>query len=145
MRSVRWIWLSILAWIGVWLFWLVTTRGFHPTFILAVIVTTSLIGVYAAATYVNHLILIPRFWRTGRLGRYTAWLVVTMLLLTAAALWIIRASYAQLWGLDPDKDGVYKHFAIDLFGMAVHLSAAAVIVWAFRRVGGRTESARTRE
>jgi hypothetical protein len=131
------VWLSVLAWIGVWLFWLVTTRGFHPTFTLAVIVTTSLIGVYAAAAYVNHLILIPRFWRTGRRIRYTAWLVVIMVLLTAAALSVIRMSYAQLWGLDPDKDGVHKHFAIDLFGMAVHLAAAAGIVWAFRRVNGR--------
>jgi hypothetical protein len=137
MRSGRLVWLSVLAWLGVWLFWLVTTRGFHPTFTLAVIVTTSLIGVYAAAAYVNHLILIPRFWRTGHLGRYTAWLVVMMLLLTAAALSVIRMSYAQLWGLDPDKDGVYKHFAIDLFGMAVHLVAAAGVVWAFRRVASR--------
>jgi hypothetical protein len=86
---------------------------------------------------VNHLILIPRFWRTGHLGRYTAWLVVMMVLLTAAALSVIRMSYAALWGLDPDKDGVCKHFAIDLFGMAVHLAAAAGIVWALRRVGGR--------
>ncbi len=137
MRSGRCVWLSVLAWIGVWFFWLVTTRGFHPTFTLAVIVTTSLIGVYAAAAYVNHLILIPRFWRTGRFGRYTVWLVVMMLLLTAAALAVIRASYTALWGLDPEKDGVYKHFAIDLFGMAVHLVAAAGIVWAFRRVSPR--------
>jgi hypothetical protein len=137
MRSGRCVWLSVLAWIGVWLFWLVTTRGFHPTFTLAVIVTTSLIGVYAAAAYVNHLILIPRFWRTGRRVRYSAWLVVMMLLLTAAALSVIRMSYAQLWRLDPEHDGVCKHFAIDLFGMAVHLAAAAGIVWAFRRVSPR--------
>jgi hypothetical protein len=137
MRSGRWVWLSVVAWIGVWLFWLVTTRGFHPTFTLAVIVTTSLIGVYAVAAYVNHLILIPRFWRTGRRGQYTAWLVVMMLLLTAAALAVIRSSYTAMWGLDPDKDGVYKHFGIDLFGMAVHLIAAAGIVWAFRRVVAR--------
>jgi hypothetical protein len=137
MRSRRWVWLSVLAWIGVWLFWLVTTRGFHPTFTLALIVTTSLIGMYAAAAYVNHLVLIPRFWRTGRRGRYIAWLVVMMLLLTAAALAVIRASYTAMWGLDPDKDGVYKHFAIDLFGMAVHLAAAAGVVWAFRRIGSR--------
>jgi hypothetical protein len=137
MRSRRWVWLSVLAWIGVWLFWLVTTRGFHPTFTLALIVTTSLIGMYAAAAYVNHLVLIPRFWRTGRRGRYIAWLVVMMLLLTAAALAVIRVSYTAMWGLDPDKDGVYKHFAIDLFGMAVHLAAAAGVVWAFRRIGSR--------
>jgi hypothetical protein len=60
-----------------------------------------------------------------------------MLLLTAAALAVIRVSYAQLWGLDPDKDGVAKHFGIDLFGMAVHLVAAAGIVWAYRRVARR--------
>jgi hypothetical protein len=131
------VWQSVLAWLAVWLFWLITTRGFHPTFTLAVIVTTSLIGVYAVAAYINHLILIPRFWRKGQFGRYAAWLVAMMLLLTAAALAVIRASYTAMWGLDPDKDGVYKHFGIDLFGMAVHLIAAAAVVWAFRRVGRR--------
>ncbi len=56
-----------------------------------------------------------------------------MLVLTGVALAIIRVSYAKLWGTDADPNGVYKHFAIDLFGMAVHLGLAALVVRAARR------------
>ena len=51
-----------------------------------------------------------------------------MLGLIAAALAVIRVSYLKLFGPDADPNGVSKHFAIDLFGMAVHLPAAAVVV-----------------
>ena len=34
-----------------------------------------------------------------------------------------------MWGPDADPNGAYKHFAIDLFGMAVHLGVAALVVW----------------
>jgi hypothetical protein len=126
--------LSLLAWVLVWAFWFTRTRVFHPTGILAVIVTTSLIMAYAIATYINHLVLIPRFWSAHRWGRYVFWLAVKMLSLTAVALVAIRLSYFRLWGPDTDPNGAYKHFAIDLFGMAVHLLGAAVLVWAIRRV-----------
>ncbi len=56
-----------------------------------------------------------------------------MIVLTAAALGVIRVAYAKLWGPDADPNGVFKHFGIDLFGMAVHLVAAAVVV----RIVGR--------
>jgi hypothetical protein len=124
---------SILAWIVVWAFWLATTPTFHPTFTLAVIVTTSLVAAYAVAAYVNHFVLVPRLWVDGRRGRYAVWLSATMCLLTAGALAVIRVSYLKLWGPDADRYGAYKHFAIDLFGMAVHVGAAAVIVRFVRR------------
>lgn len=124
---------SLVAWVVVWSLWLATTRTFHPTFSLAVIVTTSLVAVYAVASYLNHLVLIPRLWRPGRRGTYAAWLVATMCLLTAAALRVIRIAYVELWGPDPDPHGAYKHYAIDLVGMAVHVSAAAVVVRMARR------------
>jgi hypothetical protein len=56
-----------------------------------------------------------------------------MLVLTGVALLIIRVSYATLWGADADQNSAYKHFAIDLFGMAVHLAAAALVVRVARR------------
>ncbi len=75
-------------------------------------------------------------------GRYARWLAATMLVLTGVALLIIRVSYATLWGADADQNSAYKHFAIDLFGMAVHLAAAALVVRVARRylcsrAGGR--------
>lgn len=53
-----------------------------------------------------------------------------MIALTAVALLIIRVSYLQLWGPDADPLGAYKHFVIDLFGMAVHVGVAYAVVWA---------------
>ena len=120
---------SLLAWVVVWVFWLTLTHSFHPTFLLAVIVTTSLVGVYAAATYVNHLVLVPMLCASGLSLRYAVSLVATMALLTAVGLGIIRLSYLMTFGPDADPNGVYKHYAIDLFGMVVHVGAAALVVW----------------
>jgi hypothetical protein len=121
--------LSLVAWVGVWAFWFALTQDFHPTRTLAVIVTTCLIVAYAVAGYVNHLVLMPRFWVSGRRKRYLCWLAGTMVVFTSSALAVIRVSYTELWGPDADPNGAYKHFAIDLFGMAVHLGVAALVVW----------------
>lgn len=83
LSSTRRFCVSLLFWVGVWVFWLATTHTFHPTFALAVIVTTSLVTCYAVAAYVNHLVLVPRLWAAGRYRRYAAWLAITMALLTA--------------------------------------------------------------
>jgi hypothetical protein len=123
-RAVGW---SLVGWLAVGIFWLVVTRGFHPTWELAVITTGSLISAYAAAAYVNHLVLLPRYWSSGRYGGYAAALVIVMAALTAAALAIIRTCYVRTQGPDPDPNGMYVHFGIDFFGMAVHLFVAAGI------------------
>jgi len=125
-----------LVWAGVWAFWFVTTESHHPTRTLALIVTTCLVVAYAVAAYLNHLVLIPRYWRSRRFGRYAGWLGLSMILLTAAALTLIRVAYFRLWGPDADPNGAVKHFAIDLFGMAVHLIAVAVVVAGMRWIRG---------
>lgn len=130
-QAIRW---SACAWVVVGLFWYFTTRNFHPTTVLAVIVTGSLVMAYALAAYLNHLVLIPDYWRRGRWAMYAASLLATMTILTALALLVIRYSYFYLWGPDDDPNGAYKHFAIDWLGMAVHLLAAAVVVGLVRRV-----------
>jgi hypothetical protein len=136
-RNQGWLGLSLAAWVAVWAFWLTLTRGFHPTLGLALIVTTSLTLAYAAAAYVHHLVLLPRLWRAGRRGAYALGLVLVMIVLNTAALGVIRTSYAQLWGPDPDPLGTIRHFGIDLFGMAVHLILALGVVnatgWIQRR------------
>jgi len=125
---------SLLAWVGVWAFWLAVTRDFHPTRTLAWIVTTALVSAFAAASYLNHLVLAPRYWGPGRRVWYGLTLLGTMVGLTAAALAVIRLSYSRLWGPDPDPNGAIKHFVIDLFGMSVHVAAAAGVVRLFRRL-----------
>ena len=132
-RATRWIGWWHLVWVGVGLFWYFTTRDFHPTAGLATIVTASLVAAFAVAVDVNHFVLIPRYWRTRRYGAYGATLLGTMAALTALALTVIRRSYFELHGPDADPNGAYKHFAIDLFGVAVHVAGAAGIVWLWRR------------
>ena len=122
------------------MFWFFATRGFHPTRALAVVVTVSLVTAYAVASYVNHLVLIPTYWRTGRYARYVTWLAIMMALLTAAGFAVLRTSYIVAMGPDRDPYGLYKNYAIDLFGMAVHLLIAAGIVW----VVGKVSVAQTR-
>lgn len=120
---------SLLGWLVVWTFWLFSTRNSHPTFLLSFIVTSSLVCAYAAAAYGNHLLLIPRLWTRGLHWQYVACLVTMMAIFTAFSLAIIRFSYTMICGPDTDPYGVYKHYAIDLFGMVVHVAGAALIVW----------------
>ena len=124
---------SLLAWAGVWAFWLAVTHEFHPTFTLAVITTTSLVVAYASAAYINHLILLPKFRVSHRRIRYACFLAVTMIVLTGIALAVIRMAYAKTLKPDPDPNGLYKHFVIDLTGMAVHVGLAALVVGMVRR------------
>ena len=125
---------SSIAWIAVGTFWLVTTRNYHPTWQLAGVVTVSLISVYAAAAYLNHLVLIPNYWRAGRYGMYLAALLAIMVLGTGLALAVIRVCYVQAFGPDSDPNGVYFHFGIDFLGMAAHLLGAAAVVWMIERL-----------
>jgi hypothetical protein len=120
--------------VAVGAFWFVVTRDFHPTAGLAVIVTASLMLASAVAAYANHLVLIPRYRRTGRAGRYAGAFFVTVAVLTGVALAVIRVSYLRLHGPDADPYGAYKHYAIDFFGVGVYVAAAAAVVWGVRRL-----------
>ena len=117
---------SLTAWCAVGVGWFYLTRTFHPTMWLAVVVTTSLMLAYTAAAYANELWLKPAF-RTQRFAYWSS-LTVMMAALTGAALTVIRTAYFDALGPDPDPLGVYKHFAIDFFGMAVHVAAFAGVM-----------------
>lgn len=132
-RATILILVSVLLWGAVWGFWFVTTRSFHPTLTLALLVTTSLVVAYAAAAGIHHQVLIPRWLANRRWIAYAIGLSATMLLLTGLALVIIRIGYESMLGPDPDPYGAIKHFGIDLFGMAVHLLAAAGVIAVLRR------------
>ena len=132
-QSPRPLALALLAWLGVGLFWFAVTRKYHPTLDLAVIVTTSLIAAYALASTINLWVLVPRFWRPRRYLAYAGRLSALMAALTALALLVIRISYYRAVGPDPDPNGLYKHYAIDLAGMVVHVAIAAGIARLFRR------------
>ncbi len=124
---------ATVAWLAVWGFWLITTRSFHPTLALALIVTTSLIVAYAAAATLNQVWLIPQLLGHGRTVRYGLALLATMAVLNGLALAAIRVSYFRLKGPDPDPHGTLRHFLIDFFGMAVHVCAATIMAWVLGR------------
>ena len=140
--SARNILLSLLAWIAVGLFWLVTTRDFHPTWPLAIVATGSLLTCYAAASYVNLLILVPRYLRGGRAGIYAAALAGVMVVFTAMAIVVLRTYYIHVIGAG-SVHSLELDFALDFFGMVVHVTGAAGVVWiASRWAPGRAVSSR---
>jgi Co/Zn/Cd efflux system component len=128
---------TAVVWVSVGIFWYFATRSFHPTRRVALTVTISLVAAYAAAVYLNHLYLIPRFWKRGSWPAYWSTLLATMIAFTAVALTIIRVSYIRLLGPDPNPNGLYIHFGIDFLGMVAHVLMAAVLVWAWQHLWRR--------
>jgi hypothetical protein len=124
---------TLIVWFAVGVFWYFATRNFHLTQRLAVIVTASLVSAYAAAVYINHLVLIPRFWRHRRWPAYWGTLLSVMIVLTSVALTVIRVSHIRALGPDPNPNGLYNHFAIDFMGMVAHVFVAAIVVWLCHR------------
>ena len=129
MNSAQRIGWSLLAWLAVGAFWLLTTRNFHPTWALALITTGSLVTAYALASYANHLLLIPRYLHAGFLWKYLAALLGVMVVLTGLALTVLRISYIRALGPNSVRS-LEVDFGIDLLGMGVHLAGAAGVVWA---------------
>lgn len=125
--------LSLLAWVAVGVAWLAITRGFHATDQLAAIATASLVTAYAAAAYLNHLLLIPRYWRTDQRVKYAFVLLAVMLTLTAIALAVLRTFYIRAVGAAA-VNRLEVDFALDFIGMVVHVGAAAAVVHVFRKV-----------
>ncbi|HPH64158.1 MAG TPA: hypothetical protein PLF40_00360 [Kofleriaceae bacterium] len=127
-----WLLASLLLWVAIGIGWLRLTRGFHATDQLAAIATASLVTAYAAAAYLNHLVLIPRYWRTGQHKRYALTLLAAMLTLTAIALAVLRTFYIRAIG-PAAVNRLEVDFALDFFGMLVHVSAAALVVHVLRK------------
>ena len=115
--------------------WLWLTRNFHASTRLAVIATSSLVTAYATAAYLNHLLLIPRYWRTGQRVKYALALLASMLTLTAIALAVLRTFYIRAVG-EAAVNRLEVDFALDFVGMLVHVAAAALVVRLLRARAG---------
>ena len=130
---------QILIWLVLYAFWLVFSLDYHPTLLIDIIVTALLSAAYASAIYLNHLVLIPRLFHSHNYLGYFSSLIAAMAALTFIAFSAVRATYFSLW--DPAQIGDYWfHYCIDLFGMIVHVSAAALLVWIVTRVKLRIQS-----
>jgi hypothetical protein len=86
-------------------------------------------------------VLVPSFLDREKYWQYVSYLAAVMAIFSAIALAVIRVSYNTAFGPDADPYGLYKHYAIDLFGMIVHVTAAALIVRATRLVVGIADRA----
>ncbi len=119
-------------WSGVFLFWLVVTRQHHPTLTIAVSATAVLVSSFVLAVYANSLFLWPRFARQRLWLRYGIFVLVTVLVLDLIAVLLIQFIYDRLWGADPLRYGFWFNMASDGLGIAVHVVAAMVLMWAAR-------------
>ncbi len=132
MISFRRIALHVAVWSGVFLFWLVVTRQHHPTLTIAVSATAVLVSSFVLAVYANSLFLWPRFARQRLWLRYGIFVLVTVLVLDLIAVLLIQFIYDRLWGADPLRYGFWFNMASDGLGIAVHVVAAMVLMWAAR-------------
>ena len=92
---------------------------------LNVIVTGLMVIFYAAAVYLNQLVVVPV------LRRYDSWqyfMVLAALLITLNIILLSMIRYVYAMNVGDHLLGDYwQHFAIDLFGMVLHVSVAAAI------------------
>ncbi|HEV7902441.1 MAG TPA: hypothetical protein VGO96_01265 [Pyrinomonadaceae bacterium] len=121
--------LHMAVWSGVFAFWLIVTRGHHPTLTIAASSTAVLVSSFALAVYANHLFLLPTFARQRFWLRYAVALSATIVLLDLMAVLLVQFIYDRLWGADPLRYGFWFNMASDGFGIVVHLVAAMLAVW----------------
>lgn len=116
--------LHIAVWLGVFAFWLLATRQYHPTLVIAVSATAMLVFASALAVYVNSLFLLPRFARRHRWWQYAASLLATILVLDFIAVLLIQFIYDRLWKPDPMRFGFWFNMLSDGIILTVHVVAA---------------------
>lgn len=126
--SFRRLALHVAVWSGVFVFWLIVTRGHHPTLTIAASSTAVLVSSFALAVYANHLLLLPTYAQQRFWLRYAVFLLATIVILDLIAVLLIQFIYDQLWGADPLRYGFWFNMASDGFGIAVHLVAAMLVV-----------------
>ncbi|GJG89449.1 hypothetical protein tb265_46300 [Gemmatimonadetes bacterium T265] len=113
--------------------WLVATRAYHPTGAIAVGATAVLVGASAAAVSANARVLVPRFARPKRWGRYAAAVLATVAGLDLLAVPLIQLLYAWQWHPDPRRFGPGFNLAADGVFILAHLAAASVVAGIARR------------
>jgi hypothetical protein len=120
--------LHVAVWLGVFTFWLLATRRYHPTLTIAISATAALVSISALAVYINSLFLLPTFARRKRWGQYTVLLVATVIVLDLIAVQTIQAIYDWLWRPDPMRFGFWFNVMSDGFIIAAHLVMATGIM-----------------
>ena len=130
--------LHLAVWLGVFAFWLLVTRQYHPTPALAVLATAVLVSASALAVYVNNLLLLPRFARRHLWWQYAAALLATVAILDLLAVPLIQFLYDWLWGPDPRRFGFWFNVLSDGSIIVVHVVVATLVMWIAKFLGRRT-------
>jgi hypothetical protein len=123
---------SVLTHLALWLVifacWLVATRHFHPTLLIAVLATGVFVAASASAVYISRRIASE----SSRL-RYIILLAVVVILLDLVAVITIQLIYDMLWGPDQNRFGFWFNIASDGFIIVLHLVGAAMARHVMRR------------
>ncbi len=120
--------LQIAVWLGVFTFWLLATRQFHPTLHIAIVATAVLVSVSAIAVYMNGLLLLPKFAYRRLWWQYLVSLSAVVIILDLIAVQLIQTIYDWLWKPDPLRFGFWFNTLSDGFIIIIHLVIAMGII-----------------
>ena len=128
---------QIIVWLGIFVVWLLSTRQYHPTFLIAIIATAILISTSALGVYLNRYLLQKRFSQHRSWMNYGISLIVGIVALDLLAVILIQTMYDQLWGPDPNRFGFWFNMASDGFIITLHIILEQGIVWIAERLRNR--------
>ncbi len=134
--------LHLAVWLGVFAFWLVATRQYHPTLTIAASATSVLVSASALVVYVNSLFLLPGFARRRLWWQYMASLLATVIVLDLTAVGLIQFIYDWLWRPDPLRFGFWFNVLSD--GIIVAHVVAVMVVMRVVKLFRRSSSPQPR-
>jgi hypothetical protein len=120
---------SAILWLVLPIVWVLLTRHYHPTPIVAVLSTSILVSASALTVYINKQILYRRFVRYQSWSRYAISLIVLLAAIDLVAVLSIQGIYDLLWGTDPQRFGFWFNFAADGFIIALHSIGVVFVEW----------------
>ena len=125
---------QIIVWLGIFVVWLLSTRQYHPTFLIAIIATAILISASALGVSLNRYLLQSRFSQRRSWMNYGISLIVGIAALDLLAVISIQTMYDQLWGPDPNRFGFWFNMASDGVIITLHIVVAQGVAWGAKRL-----------
>jgi hypothetical protein len=138
--TLRRVILHLFVWAGVFTFWILTTRQFHPNMTIAAAATAMMVSGSALMVYLNSLFLLPRLARRGRWLQYFIALLLTLAILDLITVLVIQVIYDALWHPDPLRFGFWFNILSDGFIIALHMIVSMGVVWMAKLLRRRMQS-----
>jgi hypothetical protein len=124
----------VALWVCIFIGWLLATRQYHPTSLIAVLATAVLVSASALAVYINKQALQTRFARHRSWTIYAVSLIALVTTLDLFAVISIQLIYDLLWGPDPNRFGFWFNIGSDGFIIVLHLIAAVCLGWVIKQL-----------